>query len=484
MSRSVHLVGVVLAIIMFTPLHNAPSQDAVKDANAARIKPYEKNPRYWQLDGEPVLLLGGSKDDNLFQYADVEEHLDLLAKSGGNVIRNTMSARLDHGHEVQAFKQLPNGKYDLDDWNEEYWRRFENCLKLCEERGIVVQIELWDRFDYTDNKSDTHWQVTPYNPKNNVNYTYEESGFKANYPDHPARDRQPFFHTVPDTPHYQPKYDLIRKYQERYVDKVLSCTLPRKNVLYCMNNETGSPPEWGQHWMRRIEQRAKEAGVDVYVTDMFDHTFRPWDCPSFLGAIDNPKKYEFLDVSQNNSRNFNEDHWKVLMWIRDRAKDQPPRPMNNTKVYGAGFFSFGTGAPADGVERFFRNITGGCASARFHREPAGIALTPMARGAIRAARTWTDLVPMWEVEPMNELLSDREEDEAYLAAQPGEYYALYFTEGGSVGLDLSKHKGEFTLTWIDIGTGKTVSTDAITGGKVVTLAAPEKKPFAAAIVRK
>lgn len=26
-----------------------------------RIRPYEKNPRYWQYRGEPVLLLGGSK---------------------------------------------------------------------------------------------------------------------------------------------------------------------------------------------------------------------------------------------------------------------------------------------------------------------------------------------------------------------------------------------------------------------------------------
>ena len=33
--------------------------------------------------------------------------------------------------------------------------------------------------------------------------------------------------------------------------------------------------------------------------------------------------------------------------------------------------------------------------------------------------------------PANELLSDRAENEAYLAARPGQAYALYFTDGGS-----------------------------------------------------
>lgn len=52
--------------------------------NSDRIQPYKANPRYWQYKGEPVLLLGGTKDDNLFQIPDIEEHLDLLASVGGN----------------------------------------------------------------------------------------------------------------------------------------------------------------------------------------------------------------------------------------------------------------------------------------------------------------------------------------------------------------------------------------------------------------
>ena len=85
---------------------------AEDDFSALRIQPDATHPRYWQYRGEPVLLLGGSKDDNLFQIPGLEEHLDLLANVGGNYIRCVMSARKDGGFEVQPFKKMPNGKYD------------------------------------------------------------------------------------------------------------------------------------------------------------------------------------------------------------------------------------------------------------------------------------------------------------------------------------------------------------------------------------
>ncbi len=150
-----------------------------------RIQPWPKNPRYWQYQGRPVLLLGGSKDDNLFQIPDLKEHLDEIQKAGGNYIRNTMSDRQDKGFEVYPFRQRPDGKYDLEQWNDEYWRRFENMLRWTAERDIIVQIEVWDRFDY----STRNWEPNPYNPKNNVNYTYEQSGFAEHYPDPTTRAR-------------------------------------------------------------------------------------------------------------------------------------------------------------------------------------------------------------------------------------------------------------------------------------------------------
>ena len=91
-----------------------------------------------------------------------------------------------------------------------------------------------------------------------------------------------------------------------------------------------------------------------------------------------------------------------------------------------------------------------------------------------------------------ELLSDRESNEAYLAAKPGESYALYFTDGGSVTLDLTGAPGPYETTWISVSSGVTTRTSAgrsrplpqrIEGGRPVTLAAPYQGGWVVALVK-
>ena len=102
-------------------------------------------------------------------------------------------------------------------------------------------------------------------------------------------------------------------------------------------------------------------------------------------------------------------------------------------------------------------------------------------------------IKFWEIEPHMELLSDREPNEAYLAAKPAERYAVYFTNGGSVKLDLSRAPGTYNITWISVSMGITTQSSAtggyrlmkktIKGGGVVTMSAPYKGGWVAAIVK-
>ncbi|MEZ6047374.1 MAG: hypothetical protein R3C11_17685 [Planctomycetaceae bacterium] len=419
------------------------------DANPDRIQPYQGNLKYWQFEGKPVLLLGGLKDDSPFQLPDLEASMDELVSAGGNYIRNTMSDRKDHDYEVYPYRQLEDGKYDLDQWNEEYWTRFQNLLRITRERDIIVQIEVWDRFDY----SRENWDRHPYRPVNNVNYSVKESGLRNSYPQHAHRDQQPFFHSIPGMPQYTKQLEIIRKYQERFVEKLLSYSLQYGNVLYCMDNETSTPPAWGRYWIGYIQERARREGVIVYCTDMFDDGFNPERSRSYAQAFDDPETYTYLDISQVNSRVFNEEQWTKLKWYQQRVAEHP-RPMNHVKIYGDGGFDFGSGRPPDGVERFWRDMFSGCAAMRHHRDIAGIGLQPLAKACIQAARKLESEVKLWEVTDHQELLRNREPDEAYLVADPGRKYALYFTKGGSVGLDLSQSAGTFKLLWINISTGE------------------------------
>ena len=472
--------GLAVLVFLFGAFSEADGQDAAAKRNrqnAERIKPYKDNPRYWQYKGQPVMLLGGSKTDHIFLLEDLEEHLDEIVGTGGNYVRNTMSQR--EGVDLKAHKRLADGKFDLNQCNPVYWDRFSNCLKWCSERNIIIQIEVWDRFDFAQE----HWQISPWRPVNNINYTSEQTGLANNYPAPAWRDRQPFFHTIEEMSRYKKQYDIIRGFQERFVAKMLSYSLKYLNVLYCMNNETSTPEKWGQYWMKFIKDAADEKGVEVYVTDMFDDVWKPQSSAKLKQAFDNPKIYRFVDISQVNSRTFNEDHWNNLMWIMSQARKHP-RPLNNTKIYSDGQTSWGSGTPKDGVERFWRDFLAGSASCRFHRPGGGIGLNDTAKACIHSVREVERLIRAWEVEPHMNLLSNRRADEAYLAAEPGKQYVLYFTDGGSIGLNLKGYKGKFELRWMDIGTGNWKGGTAIAGGKVVTIEAPGKGPWTAVIVRR
>ncbi|MEX2187642.1 MAG: putative collagen-binding domain-containing protein [Pirellulales bacterium] len=441
------------------------------------LRPWAENPWYWSYRGRPVLLLGGSDDDNLFQWPekDLVAQLDRLAAAGGNVIRNTMSDRKDKGFEVYPFQQQKDGKYDLNAWNGEYWSRFERMLRETAKRDIIVQIEIWDRFDYTDSGGGYRWQLHPYNPKNNVNYTYEDSGFARRYPDHPGANKQPFFFTTPK----QRNNTVVLPFQQRFVEKMFELSLQHEHVLYCIDNETNGEEEWGRYWAQFLKERAAKQGKQVHVTEMWDD----WDLTAerHKRTFDHPELYDFVDVSQNN-QNKGQKHWDNFLYVR-KYLSKKPRPMNTTKTYGADKNKFDH-TDQDGIERFWRHLLAGAASMRFHRPDSGLGLNDKAVAAIRAARKMESKIALWTVQPANELLSDRESNEAYLAAKAGHAYALYFPDGGEVRVDLSAAPGPLVAHWINIASGEWGPTQELAAGERISVAPPGKGNWAVAILKR
>ncbi len=467
----------ILLLLCSSFLLSANAREAVADE--PRLQPWSENPWYWSYRGQPILLLGGSDDDNLFQWSeqDLVAQLNRLSEAGGNVIRNTMSDRKDKGFEVYPFGQTSDGKYDLNTWNDEYWVRFDRMLEETAKREIFVQIEVWDRFDYVDNGGNERWKIHPYNPRNNVNYTYEQSGFSERYPDHPGANRQPFFFTTPA----QRDNQIVLPFQQRFVEKLLEYSLKYGHVLYCMDNETSGEVAWGRYWAEFIKSRAAQQGKQVYVTEMWDD----WNLNSeqHKHTFDHPELYDFVDVSQNN-QNKGQKHWDNFLSVRAYLSKHP-RPMNTTKTYGADGNKFGH-TDQDGVERLFRHLLAGAASMRFHRPDSGLGLSDKAVSAIRAARLLESKIPQWSVRPANDLLLDREANEAYLAADAERVFALYFPKGDNfdskVRFALTKSR-EFEAHWINIDEGSLGPVQAVKVDDQLTLTPPSKGNWAVALLR-
>lgn len=399
-------------------------------------------PQYWEYNGEAVLLLGGSDEDNLFQLPHLEQQLDLLSSVGGNYVRNTMSSR-DSGNVWAFFLDPETGIYDLNKWNPEYWKRFEELLILSSARDIIVQVELWATFDfYREN-----WDINPFNPKNNFNYTAERTRLPLEVPTHPIYCDNPFFWSVPSHLNNMP----LLEYQQAFVDKLLSYSLNFGNVLYCIDNETSVTSEWGRFWSDYIRKRAEENGKRIHVTEMWD----PWDLDhiSHRETFDHPEIYSFVEISQNNHQRGQNQWDNGLKQIEKLSLAGDLRPVNNIKTYG-NFLGRHGGGTHNGIQSFIRSTLFGSAAVRFHRPLSGLGLGDTAQAVVQSMRMATDRIDFFIAEPHNDLLSEREENEAYCRAVPGEDYLVYFPDAGEVDLDVSGSKKGLQVERLEVLTGK------------------------------
>ena len=442
-----------------------------KNFNKDRIQPYSENPLYWQYKEKPILLLGGSKDDNLFQIPDLKEHLDLLASVGGNYIRNTMSSRPDKGFEVQPFKKLSNGKYDLDQWNDEYWNRFERMLKFTRDRDIIVQIEVWAFHDF--NKG--HWEKNPWRAANNICYSESGTTLKDSCSDI-GKVVHNFFFTVPKLHNDS----LVLAYQQKFVDKILSYSLRYGHVLYCITNEIHPQfaPEWGWYWSKYIREKATVMGSGVETTEMY------WEIdlkkPQQRASLDRPDLFSFFEASQNSAK-MAQQNWDNLQFVHHYLAEEP-RPINHVKIYGANTSTWKGFTDRHATECFWRNIFGGSASSRFHRPPYGLGLSGKAQAHIKSMRMLTNEMDIFTCAPHNDLLSDRKPNKAYCLANPGKEYAVYFPDSGEVKLDISQLKRPGAIRWLEISAGKWGKQQVLKLARSVTLRPPGSGTWVALLV--
>lgn len=442
------------------------------------IKPYTNNLWYWQYRGEPVLLIGGTDDDNLFQWTGkkLTDHLDLLVSVGGNYVRNTMSDR-DEGN-VYAFGEVSEGKYDLDQWNAAYWNRLQFFLDETSKRGVIAQLTLWDQFDLGGSR----WTKHPWNPENNINL--EPGSWNG---------REDFNATVAKND----KEGL--RYQEQFVRKIVEMSLASGNVLFNINNESSEGAVWENYWAQYVKQLAEEQGKEAHVTSMqIDPSSSLRHCQTYQDL------YSFIDISQNNQDSRGgrgQGHWDNIMYWRQKIASYGPMPMNNEKVYGSGAGpNYSAGTENEAMHRFWRNIFAGCASSRFHRpaEPRawGSGLNERVQTNLKAMRMLLDELDIFSCSPHNDLLSHlglvSTTTEAYATANIGQQYAVYFPSGRfTVDIDPWIYVDRLSLRWLDIDQLAWSDSEVIEvqwdggigslGGPVgrVNLTTPSNRPYVA-----
>jgi len=455
------------------------------DASAAPIRPYSRNPSYWEYHGKPIVLIGGSDRDNIFQWAGdgtrLTDHLDLLESCGGNYIRCTMSSR-EYTPEGYRWDLLPypfaktDGKYDLHKWNELYWSKLRTFLAETKKRGIIVQLEFWDRWNECGNSRVQHfgWYYSPWNPNNNLSYDWSDSPLLK-------EGRTDFYNAlhraaVENDP-------VLLPFQQEFIRKILDEVIDGgfDHVLFQVDNESGIGDETLEpdpYWARFAREYAASKGIDydIYVcssrrfhtpTPYKTTNFRDWDNPEIRVPIVNPA-FNFCDISQNNGTSGQRQYDNIL-WYRSRVLAHGARPINNVKCYHfnwpiGGSFGKDRTSPTDAEAgaKYWRAVFAGAASIRFHRHTPiqqnglreGLGLTPEGQRHLRSMREFVDAAHIFRMNPRNDLLSHRVIDEAYCLADPGQQYAVFFTgdDDRRVRIQLTASGRLFELRWLNIAT--------------------------------
>ena len=102
----------------------------------------------------------------------IKSAMDELVAAGGNYLRCVLDPGMAAGVQGFDFCDKSDNKYDLNKMTGPFWERIEMFIAEAKKRDIIVQLEVWDRFDLIDG-SWGGWPVSPWNPKNRSTIWYE-----------------------------------------------------------------------------------------------------------------------------------------------------------------------------------------------------------------------------------------------------------------------------------------------------------------------
>jgi hypothetical protein len=200
----------------------------------------------------------------------------------------------------------------------------------------------------------------------------------------------------------------------------------------------------------------------------------------FSAIFDYPEIHPFMELSETSTRYSEYDElWKNMGTIREYTADSP-RPMTHVKVYGGGDKStFRERRPT--IHRFCEFVCAGRSAVRFHRPVRGgengMGLNSAAQACLKAVRKFCDSIRPWQCKPNLKLLRDRDENEAYLLANPGVAYGILMTGSygdGVVRLNTSNHSGKYILTWINLERGRQLKMETINASDEIRIKTPAR----------
>ncbi len=475
--------GVIFSAV-FLSLNPSAAQDktavraaAGSSAAVKLLRVHPENPRYFTDGSGKAIYLAGHQSfvdlqDNSFnkpftrsrqRKLDWDGYLDFLSEHHFNYLRNwviwsTGSGSMAPINQAIAFpmpyqRVASKGKardggnrFDLNQFDERFFRRMRSRCEDLQERGIYVSIMLFEVYGFLEGEAcgtprQTLWDGNVFNRANNVN------GIDTD--DNGDGKGIEFFYTTDER---------ILTLQRAYVRKVINTVNPLDNVFLEIANELYAP-DWQRRMIEFIKdyEQGKPKQHLVLMSPGGRTRTGQWHQMSRDVLLASPADCFAVAGSWNSGAY--------------RRKNPPPNHTGKPGIVDMDHVAAGSNDAGFVWSAFTRGYHFNLYDKPFERPDAEGPEWRRIRQNVSQARAYAQCMDLAHAVPRGDLANT-----GYCLANPGKEYLVYAPNGWKIVVDLSNAKGELRVEWFDPTQAKATEAGKVRGGSHRQFTAPFNGP--------
>ncbi len=447
---------------------------------ATPIQLHPRNPHYFVFRGRAVALITSGEhygavinaDFNFKRYLATLEsdgfnytrlfagsYVEMPEKSFG-ILRNDLAPLPGHfvapwaRSETRGYAGGGN-KFDLTQWNPQYFQRFHEFLSEAAKRGIVVEITL-----FSSQYGEMQWNLSALNAANNVNRTHTIEWKKLN--------------TLEN--------GNILAHQERYTRKLVREANAFDNVIFEIENEPWSD--------RPVLADVVNPYLPLPARNEYPNSI---DVPDELSMKWQSRVAEWItseEVALPNKHLIAQDYSNFRLPVREVARNvsivnfhyaYPEAVLLNYGLNKAisydetGFlgrddeaylrqawnFILSGGSTFDNLDYSF---TPGYEDGTDTQPNGPGGGSPALRRELRVLSEFLQKLPLVDLSPDMNTVKHAAGAYARVLSIPGREYAMYLDGSGPIGLTLDLPAGEYSASWVNIKTGQIEKSESFRHG--------------------
>lgn len=168
---------------------------------------------------------GDARDPDL----DFRDFAEWAEESGVTIVRSYPPSRITGPRWLDAFVEVEPGKFDLTQFNDDYFRQLAVACRALSDRGVAVHLQCWQAVVWKKN-----WEGCYYHPDNNVNPELAKNAGPGQFVIDPERN------------------PALIAHQQAWIRRLLDATAPFGNVFYDVMNEIGNGTGVNGDWVEAM----------------------------------------------------------------------------------------------------------------------------------------------------------------------------------------------------------------------------------------